>query len=158
MSGAELEGSPWARALTGGPELLADWEYPNGEGIGKLWSRALLGPEWISSRLTPRERQTHPGCNKRRPNDSANLLAFLKVLRAEIGRDRLITAAVSTAGLLGPDGKPFRSFAEFAPLVDYLNLMTVSLPAGPCTGAGRMVVPAPFLTPAHLLSDLFSER
>ncbi|GAA5880937.1 hypothetical protein JCM3774_001782 [Rhodotorula dairenensis] len=77
-----------------------DWEYPNGEGIG---------------------------CNKRRPNDSANLLTFLKVLRAEIGRDKLITAAVSTAGFLGPDGKALRSFAEFAPLVDYLNLMTYDI-------------------------------
>ena len=66
------------------------------------------------------------GCNMRRPNDSANLLAFLKVLRAEIGRDKLITAAVSTSGFLGPDGKALRSFADFARELDYINLMTVS--------------------------------
>ncbi|GAA5929978.1 hypothetical protein JCM10213_002835 [Rhodosporidiobolus nylandii] len=50
-----------------------DWEYPNGEGIG---------------------------CNARSPDDSANLLAFLKVLRQTIGSSNLITAAVSTAGFL----------------------------------------------------------
>lgn len=66
------------------------------------------------------------GCNKRRPEDSANLLAFLKVLRAEIGRDKLITAAVSASGFRGSDGKALRSFAGFANEMDYINLMTVS--------------------------------
>ncbi|GAA5952155.1 hypothetical protein JCM8115_003518 [Rhodotorula mucilaginosa] len=77
-----------------------DWEYPNGEGLG---------------------------CNKRRPDDSTNLLAFLKVLRAEIGRDKLITAAVPASGFRGPDGKALRSFAAFANEMDYINLMTYDM-------------------------------
>ncbi|GAA5986899.1 hypothetical protein JCM10908_000944 [Rhodotorula pacifica] len=86
-----------------------DWEYPNGEGIG---------------------------CNKRRPSDSANLLSFLKVLRAEIGPKKLITAAVSTSGFLGPDGKALSSFAEFGKALDFINLMTYDVAASwsPTTG------------------------
>ncbi|GAA6005406.1 glycoside hydrolase family 18 protein [Rhodotorula paludigena] len=77
-----------------------DWEYPNGAGIG---------------------------CNVVNPQDSANLLAFLKVLRKTIGTSKLITAAVSTGGFLGPDGAPLPSFAEFGAYFDYINLMAYDI-------------------------------
>lgn len=65
------------------------------------------------------------GCNVVNPQDSANLLAFLKVLRKTIGTSKLITAAVSTGGFLEPDGAPLPSFAEFGAYFDYINLMAV---------------------------------
>ncbi|GAA5971887.1 hypothetical protein JCM11641_001557 [Rhodosporidiobolus odoratus] len=78
-----------------------DYEYPNGVGIG---------------------------CNTRSPQDSANLLSFLQVLRKAIGSDKLITAAVSTAGFLSEDGTtPVADFAPYAKYVDYINLMTYDI-------------------------------
>ncbi|BGP54815.1 hypothetical protein JCM8202v2_002402 [Rhodotorula sphaerocarpa] len=74
-----------------------DWEYPNAEGIG---------------------------CNKRRPEDAANLLAFLKTLRSVLGHEKVITAAVSTEGFLGPDGQPLSDFSDYGKYLDYINLMT----------------------------------
>lgn len=72
------------------------------------------------------------GCNKRRPDDSANLLAFLKLLRAKIGAKKLITAAVSTAGFLGPDGDVLPDLKPYGKYLDYINLMTVSCPDNHC--------------------------
>ncbi|BGP47143.1 hypothetical protein JCM10450v2_002995 [Rhodotorula kratochvilovae] len=86
-----------------------DWEYPNGVGIG---------------------------CNKISADDSAHLLAFLKVLRKKLGAGKLITAAVSTSGFAGPDGSPLKSFSEYGKYLDYINLMTydVSGSWSPTTG------------------------
>ena len=109
------------------------------------------------------------GCNKRRPDESANLLAFLKVLRAEIGRDKLITAAVPASGFRGPDGKALRSFAAFANEMDYVNLMTVSAnkPRGiPCLFSSLPSMPFPLrlslvccsLTPGPAYSTTCRDR
>lgn len=81
---------------------VADWEYPNARGIG---------------------------CNTMRTSDSANFLSFLQVLRSTFGSSGLLTAAVSTTGFAGADGKPLASFAAFANYLDYINLMTVCPPA-----------------------------
>ncbi|GAA6005012.1 hypothetical protein JCM10207_008478 [Rhodosporidiobolus poonsookiae] len=86
-----------------------DWEYPNGEGIG---------------------------CNAISPSDASNFLAFLKVLRATIGTDALITAAVSTAGINGEDGKVMDSLAGFGDYLDYLNLMTYDVAGSWSTTTG----------------------
>ncbi|BGO90739.1 hypothetical protein JCM10020v2_002382 [Rhodotorula toruloides] len=74
-----------------------DWEYPNGVGIG---------------------------CNAVSGDDSAHLLAFLKVLRSQIGSSKLITAAVSTDGFLGANGKALSDFKPYGQYLDYINLMT----------------------------------
>ncbi|ORY86033.1 chitinase [Leucosporidium creatinivorum] len=80
-----------------------DWEYPNSAGIG---------------------------CNNPTGWDAANYLAFLKVLRSTIGTSNLITAAVSVNGIIGINGSPLASFADFAKYFDYINLMTYDI-AGP---------------------------
>ncbi|GAA5993926.1 hypothetical protein JCM5350_005477 [Sporobolomyces pararoseus] len=77
-----------------------DWEYPNSAGIG---------------------------CNSIRDKDSANLLKFLKVLRREIGTEKLITAAVSTSPFNGPSAEPLEDVSAFAKYFDYLNLMTYDI-------------------------------
>lgn len=51
--------------------IFSDWEYPNSAGIG---------------------------CNRVRPEDTANFLEFLKVLRIELGPKMIIGAAVSQGG------------------------------------------------------------
>ncbi|GAA5880704.1 hypothetical protein JCM16303_004318 [Sporobolomyces ruberrimus] len=77
-----------------------DWEYPNGAGIG---------------------------CNAISPDDSANFVSFLKNLRELVGKDNLITAAVSVGGINGPDGNALSSFSEYGSLLDYINLMTYDI-------------------------------
>ncbi|GAA5927514.1 glycoside hydrolase family 18 protein [Sporobolomyces koalae] len=77
-----------------------DWEYPNGEGIG---------------------------CNAISPKDSANFVLFLKEVRKLIGKNGLLTAAVSTSGIFGPEGTALSSFSEYGTLLDYLNLMTYDI-------------------------------
>ncbi|KAI5480716.1 glycoside hydrolase family 18 protein [Pseudohyphozyma bogoriensis] len=74
-----------------------DWEYPNSQGIG---------------------------CNTINAQDSANLLLFLKELRALVGTKMLLTAAVSTSGFIGPDGNVLANLAPYATYLDYINLMT----------------------------------
>lgn len=66
------------------------------------------------------------GCNSIDKDDSAHLLSFLKVLRSKIGASKLITAAVSTDGFLGANGKALSSFKPYGQYIDYINLMTVS--------------------------------
>ncbi|GAA5821997.1 hypothetical protein JCM11251_004817 [Rhodosporidiobolus azoricus] len=86
-----------------------DWEYPNGEGIG---------------------------CNVISPSDSTNLLHFLKLLRTTIGSHSLITAAVSTGGIYGPDGTALSDFSPYAKYLDYINLMAYDISGSwsPTTG------------------------
>ncbi|GAA5892941.1 glycoside hydrolase family 18 protein [Sporobolomyces salmoneus] len=77
-----------------------DYEFPNGKGIG---------------------------CNAISPDDSANFVLFLKELRSIVGKDNLLTAAVSVSGINGPDGSALSSFAEYGSLLDYINLMTYDI-------------------------------
>ncbi|GAA5889669.1 hypothetical protein JCM8208_001092 [Rhodotorula glutinis] len=76
------------------------------------------------------------GCNRVNKDDSAHLLSFLKVLRQKLGTSKLITAAVSTEGFLGPDSAPLASFAPYANYIDYLNVMLYDIagPWSPTTG------------------------
>ncbi|GAA5938900.1 hypothetical protein JCM1841_000846 [Sporobolomyces salmonicolor] len=74
-----------------------DWEYPYSTGIG---------------------------CNTDRPKDYKNLLNLLKILRTSLGSSKLITAAVSTTGIVGADGNVMGDMSPYAQYVDYLNLMT----------------------------------
>ncbi|GAA5837754.1 hypothetical protein JCM5353_008272, partial [Sporobolomyces roseus] len=86
-----------------------DWEYPNAPGIG---------------------------CNAISPNDSENFVAFLQNLRELVGKDNLLTAAVSVNGINGADGQALKSFAEYGTLLDYINLMTYDISGSfsPITG------------------------
>lgn len=72
-----------------------DWEYPNSEGAG----------------------------NPHSPADSANLLSFLKLLRASLGPSKIISAAVAHVPWLGPDGSPLANVSQFAALMSYINIM-----------------------------------
>ncbi|GAA6029874.1 hypothetical protein JCM8097_001090 [Rhodosporidiobolus ruineniae] len=86
-----------------------DWEYPNSQGLG---------------------------CNAISPNDSANFLSLLQTVRSLVGSSGILTAAVSTSGLMGPDGTALSDFSDFATYLDYINLMTydVSGSWSPTTG------------------------
>lgn len=68
----------------------------------------------------------YSGCNARSPNDAANFLAFVKVLRNQLGPSALLTAAVGTTGIMGPSGGPLGDYSEFKNYLSYINLMTVS--------------------------------
>ncbi|KAL8276834.1 hypothetical protein RQP46_010765 [Phenoliferia psychrophenolica] len=74
-----------------------DWEYPNTQGIG---------------------------CNNISTADSANLLHFVKELRRQLESSKIITAAVSMTGFVGPDGEVLSDFSEYAKYIDYLNIMS----------------------------------
>ncbi|KAL8279923.1 hypothetical protein RQP46_007773 [Phenoliferia psychrophenolica] len=77
-----------------------DWEFPGSQGIG---------------------------CNTISDNDAANYLAFLQILRRSLGTSKLITAAVSSAGFLDPNGKPLQSVTNFKNYLNYINLMTYDI-------------------------------
>ncbi|KAJ2921654.1 hypothetical protein H1R20_g15441, partial [Candolleomyces eurysporus] len=72
-----------------------DWEYPNSPGAGNPYS----------------------------PNDSANLLALMKALRAELGTCSILAAAVPHLPWLGSNGRPLTDVSEFAAVMTYLNIM-----------------------------------
>ncbi|SCV70916.1 BQ2448_3678 [Microbotryum intermedium] len=77
-----------------------DWEYPGKQGIG---------------------------CNKVRPTDSANFLSFLKTLRRALPSPYLITAAIGTSGIIGPNGAPLPDMRPYSKILDYINLMTYDI-------------------------------
>ncbi|KAL7282344.1 hypothetical protein ACG7TL_003814 [Trametes sanguinea] len=58
-----------------------------------------------------------------RPDDSANFLAFLQVLRATLPPGAKITAATQTVPFAGPDGDPMGDVSEFARVLDWVLLM-----------------------------------
>ncbi|KAI9066735.1 glycoside hydrolase family 18 protein [Trametes sanguinea] len=58
-----------------------------------------------------------------RPDDSANFLAFLQVLRATLPPGAKITAATQTVPFAGPDGDPMGDVSEFAKVLDWVLLM-----------------------------------
>ena len=67
-----------------------DWEYPN---------------------------QTGAGSNQRNSNDTANLLRFLKIMRSLVGPSKILAAAVSPTGFVGPDD----IIADASPFARYLD-------------------------------------
>lgn len=74
-----------------------DWEYPNEQGIG---------------------------CNTINKNDSANFLAFLKLLRAKMGADFRLSAAVSMKGFMSSDGNTYLSdVREYAKALNFFTIM-----------------------------------
>ncbi|GAA5974702.1 hypothetical protein JCM11641_007231 [Rhodosporidiobolus odoratus] len=56
-------------------------------------------------------------------SDAANYVLFLQTLRATLGNDMLITAAVPAAGINGADGSIMTDVSEFAKWFDYIELM-----------------------------------
>ncbi|RUS20996.1 glycoside hydrolase superfamily [Endogone sp. FLAS-F59071] len=76
-----------------------DWEYPGEQGAcGNIVS----------------------------PNDSANYLLLLQLLRQTIG-NKFITAATATHPFVGADGNPLSDVSNFAKYFDWINLMIYDL-------------------------------
>ncbi|KAJ7228536.1 glycoside hydrolase [Mycena pura] len=73
-----------------------DWEYPGHQGEGD---------------------------NAVSPNDSANFLLFLQLLRSELTPQAKITAAVLPTPFFGPDGNPMNNMSDFATVLDWVTLM-----------------------------------
>lgn len=73
-----------------------DWEYPAQDGAGG---------------------------NLVSPNDGANFLAFLRVLRATLPQGAVITAATQTVPFAGADGEPMQDVSAFAEVLDWVLLM-----------------------------------
>ncbi|EJD01206.1 glycoside hydrolase [Fomitiporia mediterranea MF3/22] len=73
-----------------------DWEYPGQQGNGG---------------------------NEVSPDDSANFLKMLKLLRSNLPDGARITAAVQDVPFAGPDGNPMDDVSEFASVLDWVNIM-----------------------------------
>ncbi|KAH8828170.1 glycoside hydrolase [Flagelloscypha sp. PMI_526] len=72
-----------------------DWEYPNSEGAGNIYSSS----------------------------DSAHLLNFLQTLRNKLGSSKIISAAVPHLPWLGSNGQPLTDVSAYAALMTYVNIM-----------------------------------
>ncbi|KAH8105920.1 glycoside hydrolase family 18 protein [Cristinia sonorae] len=57
------------------------------------------------------------------PNDTANYLTFLNVLRKTLPPQAKITAAAMTVPWAGPDGQPLRDMSQFASVLDWILIM-----------------------------------
>ncbi|OAV97171.1 hypothetical protein PTTG_02749 [Puccinia triticina 1-1 BBBD Race 1] len=76
---------------------LTDWEYPNVQGIG---------------------------CNALNKNDSENFLRFLTLLRAKMGTEFRLSAAVSMKGFMSSDGKNYlKDVSAYAKVVNFFTIM-----------------------------------
>ncbi|KAJ7684051.1 glycoside hydrolase [Mycena rosella] len=73
-----------------------DWEYPGHQGEGN---------------------------NEVNPNDSANFLAFLQLLRGALPPPAAITAATLNTPFFGANGKPLKDVSNFAKVLDWILLM-----------------------------------
>ncbi|EGO02200.1 glycoside hydrolase family 18 protein [Serpula lacrymans var. lacrymans S7.3] len=73
-----------------------DWEYPGQQGEGS---------------------------NAVSPADSQDMLQFLQLLRQALPPLALITAAVQTEVLAGPDGKPLTNVSDFAKVLNWVLIM-----------------------------------
>lgn len=73
-----------------------DWEYPNHQGIG---------------------------CNVISPDDSNNFLSFLVKLRAAVGPNVKLSAAVGITPFVGQDGSPMADVSKFGTVLDQLAIM-----------------------------------
>ncbi|WAQ86097.1 hypothetical protein PtA15_6A727 [Puccinia triticina] len=73
------------------------WEYPNVQGIG---------------------------CNALNKNDSENFLRFLTLLRAKMGTEFRLSAAVSMKGFMSSDGKNYlKDVSAYAKVVNFFTIM-----------------------------------
>lgn len=66
------------------------------------------------------------GCNTVRPDDSDNLLGFLKDLRAYAPNARL-SAAVGVTGIAGPNGETYERINRLAVYLDYITIMAYDI-------------------------------
>ncbi|KAJ7094645.1 glycoside hydrolase [Mycena belliarum] len=73
-----------------------DWEYPGHQGEGD---------------------------NEVSPNDTANLLAFLQLLRRKLPSSAAITAATLPTPFYGANGQPLRDVSAFAKVFNWITLM-----------------------------------
>lgn len=80
-----------------------DWEYPGQQGAGS---------------------------NQVSPQDSANFLAFLKVLRTSLPSGARITAAVQDVPFADASGNPMKDVSAFASVLDWVNLMNYDVWGG----------------------------
>ncbi|KAF8845828.1 glycoside hydrolase [Paxillus ammoniavirescens] len=69
-------------------------------------------------------------------SDAANMLEFLKVLKAKLPNTAKISAAVQDTPFAGPDGRPMKDVSAFAQVLDFVTLMNYDTsetkqPAGP---------------------------
>ncbi|KAF9529877.1 glycoside hydrolase superfamily [Crepidotus variabilis] len=72
-----------------------DWEYPNSPGAGNPYG----------------------------PNDAANLLSFVTLLRSWLGPSKIISAAVAHLPWLGSNGQPLYDVSAYAAQMSYVNIM-----------------------------------
>ncbi|ORX40551.1 glycoside hydrolase superfamily [Kockovaella imperatae] len=77
-----------------------DWEYPGVQGA--------------------------PG-NAVSPNDAANFLNFLQILRATLPSDALISLATQVWPFAGPDGNPLSDVSGFADVIDWILIMNYDI-------------------------------
>lgn len=61
--------------------------------------------------------------NTESPSDEENMLAFLKLLRAELPQGAKLSAAVQDTPFAGPDGRPIKDASGFAEILDWCLLM-----------------------------------
>ncbi|EEB96463.1 hypothetical protein MPER_04400, partial [Moniliophthora perniciosa FA553] len=74
--------------------------------------------------------------NQVSPVDSANFLAFLRLLRRALPHGAILTAAATALPFAGPDGRPMGDVSSFARVLDWVLIMNydtwgVSSPPGP---------------------------
>jgi len=78
-----------------------DWEYPALQGIG---------------------------CNAISvQHDTANLLAFIQLLRQKLGSGYRLSADVSLQGFIGSDGNYLSNLSEFGKVLDYVTVMAYDI-------------------------------
>ena len=73
-----------------------DWEYPGRQGAGS---------------------------NIVSPNDSANFLAMLQLLRRSLPKSARLSAAVTDSPFAGRNGQPLSDVSAFAAVLDWVNIM-----------------------------------
>ena len=73
-----------------------DWEYPGQQGEGS---------------------------NIVSPQDSANFLSMLQLLRRSLPRTARLSAAVADAPFVGPNGRPLQDVSGFSAVLDWVNIM-----------------------------------
>lgn len=77
-----------------------DWEYPGQQGAGN---------------------------NVVSPQDSANFLSMLKLLRTSLPSSARITAAVQDAPFVDSSGNPMNDVSSFATVLDWVNIMNYDI-------------------------------
>jgi len=93
--------------------------------------------------------QPSGGCNVVSPNDTANYLAFLQLMRQDpVGSSITLTAAVGLKPWVDATGSPMTDVSAFASLLDYISVMNYDLygawssTAGPNSAINDTCAPA----------------